>query len=112
MTKTIITFALIFIHTYAQAQENVLWKFKTNDRIYASALIVDDILFFGSGDHSIYAIDKNTGTKIWEYKTYQIEIYETEFYMTGVNQPLRYVKYAKKEDTKERSQILTITTCF
>ena len=32
--------------------------------------------------------------------------------MNGVEQPLRYVKYAKKKDDKDRSQILIVTTCL
>ena len=32
--------------------------------------------------------------------------------MSGVEQPSRYVKYAKKKDDKDRSQILIVTTCL
>ena len=47
MTKILITFALIFLNQMvAHAQENVLWKFKTNDRVYSSALIVDEVVLF------------------------------------------------------------------
>lgn len=32
--------------------------------------------------------------------------------MSGVEQPLRYVKYANKKDQNDRSQILIVTTCL
>jgi outer membrane protein assembly factor BamB len=52
-----------------QAQENVLWKFETKDRIYSSPIIDNGIVFIGSGDHNFYAIDKTTGKEIWRYST-------------------------------------------
>jgi outer membrane protein assembly factor BamB len=44
-----------------QEQENVLWKIKTNDRVYSSTPIVDEVVCFGSDDHRFYAVPKNTG---------------------------------------------------
>ena len=58
------------------------------------------------------ATNKKGITETWQEEMYQIEIYESEFYMTGIDQPLRYIKYAKKENTKERLQILIVTTCL
>jgi outer membrane protein assembly factor BamB len=70
MSKTLMTFVLIILNQIIiHAQENVLWKFKTNDRVYSSALIVDEVVYFGSGDHNFYAVAKKTGVKIWEFKT-------------------------------------------
>ena len=70
MIKTIIVFILIIVsNNLLCAQENVLWKYKTGDRVYTSALIVDNIVYFGSGDHVFYAVSKSTGEKIWEFKT-------------------------------------------
>jgi predicted transposase YbfD/YdcC len=51
-------------------------------------------------------------TEIWENKTEIIEVYEETFYMGGVEQPSRYVKFAKKKEQKDRSQILIVTTCL
>ena len=70
MIKTIAVFILIMVsNNLLCAQEKVLWKYKTGDRVYASALIVDSMVYFGSGDHVFYAVSKSTGEKIWEYKT-------------------------------------------
>ncbi|MFT6807900.1 MAG: outer membrane protein assembly factor BamB [Saprospiraceae bacterium] len=47
----------------------MLWEFKTNDRVYSSALIVEEVVYFGSGDQNFYAVTKKNGKKIWEFKT-------------------------------------------
>jgi hypothetical protein len=43
-------------------------------------------------------VNKKEKVEIWENETEIIEVYEEIFYMSGVEQPLRYVKYAKKKD--------------
>ena len=70
MSRILFFLSLILLNLNAShAQDNVLWRFKTKDRIYSSPKIEWDIIFFGSGDHSFYAIDKTKGQKIWEFKT-------------------------------------------
>jgi len=39
-------------------------------------------------------------------------VYEEEFYMSGVEKTLRYIKYSNKKENKERSQILIVNTCL
>ena len=46
-----------------------VWKFKTNDSIKSSPAIVDDLVFIGSSDDNIYAIDLESGQQVWTYKT-------------------------------------------
>ena len=57
-------------------------------------------------------VNKKEKAEVWINKTEIIEVYEETFYMTGVEQPLRYVKFTKKRDDKDRSQILIVTTCL
>jgi len=57
-------------------------------------------------------VNKKKKSEVWENKTEIIEVYEEVFYMGGVEQPLRYVKFAKKKEQKDRSQILIVTTCL
>ena len=61
-----------------QTDKGVLkWKFRTNGEnqhdawdYYLSTPTVDNQrVYFGSGDHNIYALDKNTGKEIWRYTT-------------------------------------------
>jgi outer membrane protein assembly factor BamB/protocatechuate 3,4-dioxygenase beta subunit len=44
---------------------NTLWSYTTGGDIAGSAAIVDDKVYFGSGDGNVYCLDANTGTKIW-----------------------------------------------
>ena len=47
----------------------VVWKFKTNDSIKSSPAIYDGIVFIGSSDANVYAIDLQSGQQVWTYKT-------------------------------------------
>jgi outer membrane protein assembly factor BamB len=44
------------------------WKFKTKGMIFSSAVVVNDIIYFGSDDSCLYAID-TTGTQKWKFKS-------------------------------------------
>ncbi|WP_316819127.1 PQQ-binding-like beta-propeller repeat protein [Pedobacter nyackensis] len=52
-----------------RAQQQVLWKFPTNAAIHSSAIISANLIYFGSADSSLYALDKNTGKLKWKFKT-------------------------------------------
>ena len=46
---------------------------------------------------------------------YDIEVYESTFCMNDMDEPFRYIKYAKEKqdgDKTERTQVLIITTCM
>ncbi|HUV62659.1 MAG TPA: PQQ-binding-like beta-propeller repeat protein, partial [Sedimentisphaerales bacterium] len=47
----------------------LLWKFKTADRVKSSPAIVDGVVFVGSSDKSVYAIDLKSGRQVWSYLT-------------------------------------------
>ena len=49
--------------------QNLLWKFKTADRVYSSPAIAAHALFIGSGDHHLYALDKKDGRLLWKFQT-------------------------------------------
>ncbi|MEM9077617.1 MAG: PQQ-binding-like beta-propeller repeat protein [Bacteroidota bacterium] len=70
MNKNILflfTFILCLVVSYGQ--KKVFWKFKTADRIYSTPLIDNNMLFFGSGDGHLYALELETGKLAWKYKT-------------------------------------------
>jgi outer membrane protein assembly factor BamB len=46
----------------------VLWRFKTNEVVHIPA-VEGDRIFFGSGDHNFYCLDKHTGKEIWRFHT-------------------------------------------
>ena len=37
--------------------------------IHSSPTVVNGIVYFGSQDHNLYAVDTDTGTKLWEFRT-------------------------------------------
>lgn len=53
------------IHTSPQ----IKWKFATKSQVVSSPAVVNGVLYVGSADHRLYAIDTSTGTKKWEFKT-------------------------------------------
>ena len=70
MHKKIIFLLVTLISSLlVDAQENVQWKFKTNDRVYSSPIIDGNFIYFGSGDHNLYAVNKNTGKEVWRFNT-------------------------------------------
>lgn len=48
---------------------DVKWKFKTQGKVFSSPRLGHDVLYIGSGDGSLYAIDKNTGMQKWKFET-------------------------------------------
>ena len=47
----------------------VKWKFQTNGRVYSSPAVVKGTVYFGSTDHYLYAVDKDSGALKWKSKT-------------------------------------------
>ena len=48
----------------------------------------------------------------WRDNDYRIKATESIFHMPGVEQPLRYIKFAKKHRNGDRSQVLIVTTAM
>lgn len=46
----------------------VLWKFESKDAIEGAAAIVNGIVYVGSLDEHLYALDLNRGILLWKYK--------------------------------------------
>ena len=63
-----------YLYALSPLDGRVLWKFKTNDHIYASVALGSDnfgntsAVYFGSADGSFYAVDPD-GKLIWSYDT-------------------------------------------
>jgi len=47
----------------------LVWKFKTDGAVKSSPAIDDGLVFIGSDDGNIYAIDLRTGHRVWAYET-------------------------------------------
>jgi outer membrane protein assembly factor BamB len=44
------------------------WSFKTNGKIFSSAVVADDVIYFGSDDSCLYALD-TVGMPKWKFKS-------------------------------------------
>jgi len=47
----------------------LVWKFKTDGQIKSSPAIYDGLVFIGSSDANIYAINLENGRQVWAYQT-------------------------------------------
>ena len=45
------------------------WTFSTGDRVYSSPTVVNGVVYVGSYDFNVYAIDASTGQKKWAFPT-------------------------------------------
>ena len=52
-----------------RAMRGVKWKFPTGGRVIASAVARDGIVYFGSDDGNLYAVDAANGRQAWQFTT-------------------------------------------
>lgn len=53
----------------APSLQTLAWKFKTGGRVISSPAIVGEVVFVGSTDGSLYAINRTDGTQRWKFAT-------------------------------------------
>ncbi|MFJ3799875.1 PQQ-binding-like beta-propeller repeat protein [Streptomyces sp. NPDC090088] len=46
-----------------------LWKFRTGDAVSSSPAVVGGVVYVGSADHNLYAVEAATGKKRWNFPT-------------------------------------------
>lgn len=55
---------------FAPAQDVApLWKFKCEDEVRSSPRVTDGVLYIGSYDHNLYALDAGDGSFLWKFPT-------------------------------------------
>ena len=59
----------VFKTTGISKAKGIKWSFKTGKGVKSSPIVVDGVLYVGSDDKSFYAINAETGEKIWSFKT-------------------------------------------
>jgi outer membrane protein assembly factor BamB len=52
-----------------RAMRGVKWKFPSGGRIFGSAVARNGVIYFGSDDGNIYAVDAATGRQNWKFTT-------------------------------------------
>ncbi len=62
---------------------HTLWVFPTNGKVWSSPIVANGIVYFGSLDHHVYAVDAKTGSKIWDFTTND-HVYPTPAYYNNV----------------------------
>lgn len=45
------------------------WKFKTGDAVKSAPVIVSNVVYIGSGDSNVYALNFSDGRKVWSFPT-------------------------------------------
>jgi outer membrane protein assembly factor BamB len=53
----------------APSLRTVVWKFKTAGRVIASPAVVGDVIYVGSTDGALYAVNKADGSQRWKFAT-------------------------------------------
>ena len=48
---------------------SVKWKFHTHGRVVSSPAVVDGVIYVGSTDHNLYAVNLADGSQKWKFKT-------------------------------------------
>jgi outer membrane protein assembly factor BamB len=55
----------------------LLWNYSTEGQILSSPAVVGDVVYFGSDDSNVYALNADNGTKIWNCSTFNRVSYST-----------------------------------
>ena len=45
------------------------WSYTTGSTVYSSPAVVDGVVYIGSEDNNLYALNATTGAKLWSYTT-------------------------------------------
>jgi len=48
---------------------HLLWEFKTGGRVISSPVVANGVVFVGSNDHFLHAIDAGNGRELWKFQT-------------------------------------------
>jgi outer membrane protein assembly factor BamB len=67
--KNFVSAIIIALTSFCSFSQTINWKFQAKGRIYSTPAISGSTILAGSGDSTLYAIDKLTGKIIWNYKT-------------------------------------------
>ncbi len=51
------------------APGKIKWRFQTKGHVLSSPAVAGDLVYVGSNDHHLYAIDRESGAEKWKFKT-------------------------------------------
>ena len=55
--------------TIERSDESLIWSFPTGDWVVNKPVVVDGVVYAGSNDFNVYALDADTGTLLWSFDT-------------------------------------------
>ena len=64
--------SILFFATFFPAsirEASLKWKYKTGGPVISSPIVENGVVYVGSSDGNIYALDAKTGKLIWRYAT-------------------------------------------
>jgi outer membrane protein assembly factor BamB len=59
----------VFASAAPKEISHVLWVFRTGGRVFSSPVVADGLVFIGSNDHFLHAIQVSTGHELWKFAT-------------------------------------------
>ena len=59
------------------------WNYMTKGAVYSSPAAGDGIVYVGSYDHNVYALNARTGAKVWNYTTGSV-VYSSSLVANGI----------------------------
>jgi outer membrane protein assembly factor BamB len=58
-----------FVQCVEQPSGKEVWRFRTNGPVWSSAAVARSIVYFGSNDGNLFALDRASGVERWRFKT-------------------------------------------
>ena len=55
--------------TIGPSDNQTLWVFKTSGKVWSSPAVVNGMVYFGSFDKNVYAVNVNSGKQVWIFPT-------------------------------------------
>jgi outer membrane protein assembly factor BamB len=65
-------------------QDRLIWKFKTDFEVNSTPAVSEGVVYFGSRDGHLYAIDGKTGQEKWRFETEYGPVYTSPFVSEGM----------------------------
>src|SRR5258708_12433647 len=59
----------VFPPSGATEFHKIKWQFQTGGQILSSPVVADGVVYFGSNDHFLYAVDLASGAQKWKFET-------------------------------------------
>jgi len=61
-----------------------LWRFQTGGKVYSSPAVSNGVVYVGSYDYNLYAIDAVTGKELWRFQTGLCEVHSSPAVSDGI----------------------------